>query len=65
MRLKYILLSLSVVAAHAQNIAVQVGGKPVGVETALNFLPGAGIVQACLDNQIQQSVDCTRPSIPQ
>ncbi len=59
MRLKYILLSLSVVGAHAQNIAVQVGGNLVGIEKTLNFLPGTGVVQVCLDNKIQQSIDCT------
>jgi hypothetical protein len=35
------------VAAGAQNIAVQVGGKPVGSAAVLNFESGNGIIQSC------------------
>jgi hypothetical protein len=59
MRLKYILLSLSLVAGHAQNINVQVGGRPVGAENTLNLMPGNGILQICVDDRNQHRVDCT------
>jgi hypothetical protein len=59
MRLKYILLSLSLVAAHAQNINVQVGGQPVGAESTLNLMPGHGILHVCVDDRSQHRVDCT------
>jgi hypothetical protein len=40
-------LLLSLAAACAQNITVQVGGKPVGSGTTLNFESGNGIIQSC------------------
>jgi len=59
MRLKYILFSFSLVVAHAQNINVQVGGRPVGAEGTLNLIPGNGILQVCVDDRNQHRVDCT------
>jgi hypothetical protein len=59
MRLKYILLSLSLISARAQNVNVQVGGRPVGAESTLNLLPGNGILHVCVDNKSQHRVDCT------
>jgi hypothetical protein len=59
MRLKYILLSLAVIAARAQNLNVQVNGQPVSARNTLNLIPGNGIMHACVDNQGQQRIDCT------
>jgi hypothetical protein len=50
MKPKFICLSLACAfgaAACAQNISVQVGGKPVGSATTLNFESGNGIIQSC------------------
>ena len=38
---------ISVAVACAQNITVQVGGKPVGPANTLNFESGTGIIQTC------------------
>jgi len=43
----FLILCLSLAAACAQNITVQVGGKPVGSATTLNFESGNGIIQSC------------------
>jgi hypothetical protein len=59
MRLKYIPFSLWLVAAHAQNINVQVSGRSIGAESTLNLMPGAGILHVCSDNKAQHRVDCT------
>jgi len=59
MRLKYILLSLWLIAAHAQNINVQVGGRTVGAESTLNLVPGNGIMHVCVDDKSQHRVDCS------
>ena len=48
-------------AACAQNITVQVDGKPVGSQSAINFMPGLGIMQVCSNNLAANRVDC-RPS---
>ena len=42
-----VLFCLSLAAAYAQNITVQVGGKPVGSASTLNFESGSGIIQSC------------------
>ena len=42
-----VLFCLSLAAACAQNITVQVGGKPVGSASTLNFESGSGIIQSC------------------
>lgn len=50
MKPKFICLSLALALAStacAQNINVQVGGKPVGSGTTLNFESGNGIIQSC------------------
>ena len=47
MRFAALLLGLSLATARAQNINVQVGGKPVGAGTTLNFESGNGIIQSC------------------
>ena len=47
MKLAVLFLCISLVAACAQNITVQVGGKPVGSASTLNFESGTGIIQAC------------------
>jgi hypothetical protein len=54
MRLALATLFLSLTCAYAQ-IAIQVGGKPVGTRSTLNFTNAAGtsvsgILQACLDD---------------
>jgi hypothetical protein len=59
MRLQYILFSLAIVAANAQNLKVQLNGNPIGAENTLNLIPGNGIMHACLDNPQQQRIDCT------
>ncbi len=59
MRPTHILLSLAAMAAHAQNLAVQVDGKPVGAKSTLNLIPGNGIMHVCVDNRSQQRIDCT------
>lgn len=47
MKLTALCLCLSLASAHAQNITVQVGGRPVGSGTTLNFESGTGIIQSC------------------
>jgi hypothetical protein len=59
MRPKHILLSLAMIAAHAQNLNVLVNGQPVGARNTLNLIPGNGVMHACADNPGQQRVDCT------
>jgi hypothetical protein len=46
-KIEVLFLCLSLAAACAQNIAVQVGGKPVGSANTLNFESGTGIIQSC------------------
>ena len=59
MRPIHILLDLALMTAHAQNLAVQVDGKPVGAKGTLNLIPGNGIMHVCVENPNQQRVDCT------
>ena len=59
MRLKYAILSLLAIAARAQNLTVQIDGKPAGVEKTLNLIPGNGIMHVCVDNPAKQRMDCT------
>ncbi len=47
MKIAVLFLSVSLAAACAQNITVQVGGKPVGSGNTLNFASGDGIIQSC------------------
>jgi hypothetical protein len=47
MRFAALFFGLSMAAAYAQSINVQVGGKPVGAGTTLNFESGNGIIQSC------------------
>lgn len=47
MRFLALSLYLSAAVACAQNITVQVGGKPVGTANTLNFESGTGIIQTC------------------
>ena len=47
MRLAAPLFFLCLAAVCAQSITVQVGGKPVGSGTTLNFESGTGIIQSC------------------
>lgn len=47
MKIAVLFLFLSLAAACAQNINVQVGGKPVGSAATLNFESGNGIIQSC------------------
>jgi hypothetical protein len=47
MKFAALVLGLSLAAAYAQSINVQVGGKPVGAATTLNFESGNGIIQSC------------------
>ncbi len=59
MRLKHLLLGLSVIAAHGQNLTVEIDGKPVGAENRLNLRPGNGIMHVCEDNRYKQRIECT------
>ncbi len=47
MKFFLVFLFLSFAAVRAQNINVQVGGKPVGSGNTLNFESGNGILQSC------------------
>lgn len=47
MRFAFTFLFLSLATACAQNIGVQVGGRPVGFANILNFESGTGIIQTC------------------
>jgi len=47
MKFAALLLGLSAATACAQNITVQVGGRPVGSGNTLNFESGTGIIQSC------------------
>jgi hypothetical protein len=47
MKFAALFLALSMAAAWAQNITVQVGGRPVGSASTLNFESGSGIIQSC------------------
>ncbi len=47
MRFAALFLGVSFAPVFAQNINVQVGGKPVGATTTLNFESGNGIIQSC------------------
>jgi len=54
---------LSFTAVYAQ-VAIQVGGHPVGARSALNFTNAAGtsvsgIIQTCIDNVGANRVDCS------
>jgi hypothetical protein len=62
MRVTQLVVYLSIAVAQAQNVSIQVDGKPVGTEPTLNLIPGTGIVQACTDNRQNNRVDCT-PSL--
>ncbi len=62
MRPTHILLGLAMMAAHAQNLTVQVDGRPVAATSTLNLIPGNGILHICVDNRSQNRVDCT-PSL--
>lgn len=58
MRLKYVLPGLLAILANAQNLTVQLDGKPVGAESTLNLIPGNGIMHACVHIPGKR-VDCT------
>ena len=47
MKFAALFLALSMAAAWPQNITVQVGGRPVGSASTLNFESGTGIIQSC------------------
>ncbi len=47
MKFPILFFCLSLAVLCAQNITVQVGGKPVGSGTTLNFESGNGIIQSC------------------
>jgi hypothetical protein len=47
MKFAALFLGLSMAAGWAQNITVQVGGRPVGSASTLNFESGSGIIQSC------------------
>jgi hypothetical protein len=47
MKFTALFLGLSLATACAQNITVQVGGRPVGSGNTLNFESGSGIMQTC------------------
>jgi hypothetical protein len=59
MRMTQVVVYLSMAIAQAQNVTIQVSGKPVGTEPALNLIPGSGIMHACADNPANNRVDCT------
>lgn len=45
-----VILSLALLSASAQNITVQVGGRPIGTRGALNLESGNGILESCRDD---------------
>lgn len=47
MRFAFLFLCLSLAVACAQNLAVEVGGRPVGSTNTLNFESGTGVIQTC------------------
>lgn len=49
MKTVFVIVCLACATAYAQNIAVQVGGRPVGARGALNLEPGNGIQENCRD----------------
>ena len=60
MKFAALFFCLSWAAASAQTINVQVGGKPVGSGTTLNFESGTGIIQTCHpDPQGSTRITCT------
>jgi hypothetical protein len=60
MKFAAVFFFLSLAAASAQNINVQVGGKPVGSGTTLNFESGTGIIQACHPDPLGSTrITCT------
>jgi len=58
MKFAALFLGLSVALACAQNITVQVGGRPVGSANTLNFESGTGIIQSCHPDGGQR-ITCT------
>jgi len=62
MKIKLVMVYLSVAFARGQNMTIQVDGRTVGSESALNLVPGNGIIHACTDNHANNRVDCT-PSL--
>jgi len=60
--MKFVFVMLCLAAAptvYAQNIAVQVGGRPVGTRGALNLESGNGIFETCRDDGAGNRVTCT------
>ena len=55
----YIVFALTWIAAQAQNLTVQVDGKPVGSKSTLNLIPGNGVMEVCTDNHNERRIDCT------
>jgi hypothetical protein len=53
-----ILIGLSFAAASAQNVTVEVGGRPVGTRGALNLESGAGILETCRDESAANRITC-------
>jgi hypothetical protein len=49
MKSLFVSLFISIAVVNAQNVTVEVGGKPVGARGALNLEPGNGILETCRD----------------
>jgi hypothetical protein len=62
MKIAALFFCLSLAAAYAQNITVQVGGKAVGSAGVLNFESGTGIIQSCHPDSAGTRITCTPAS---
>jgi hypothetical protein len=61
MKRELAILFLFAAAAHGQ-VTIQVGGVTVSTRSILNLIPGAGMLETCVDNPGNSRVDCT-PSV--
>ena len=60
MRVLFAIICFASGTLCAQNVAVQVGGRPIGARSALNLEPGNGILEACRDDGAAENrVTCT------
>lgn len=50
MKTLFVIVCLACATAYAQNIPIQVGGRPVGARGALNLESGNGILETCRDD---------------
>lgn len=55
----FVMICLVSATLCAQNVAVEVGGRPIGARGALNLEPGNGILETCRDEGAENRVTCT------